>query len=467
MTIMHPNRLLPPDPGTRAIARELLDGVQALPILSPHGHCDPAWFATDAAFADPASLFVTPDHYVLRMLVSQGVALHDLGVPRLDGGTNERDPRRIWQHLADHYHLFRATPSRMWLDHALSEVFGVDVRLEPGSAQAIYDHIATCLAQPAFKPRALFVRFGIEALATTDGALDDLSHHAAIRASGWGGRVVPTYRPDAVVDPQTPEFAANVEQLGALTGEDTTRWTGYLAAHRARRAAFRALGATATDHGHPSARTANLPQAQAAALFRRVLAGPTPDEAELFRAQMLTEMARMSLDDGMTMQIHAGPWRNHSPDMLARYGTNVGFDIPQPTGWVAALKPLLDAVGLQPALRIILFTLDESAYARELAPLAGAYPALLLGPPWWFFDSPEGMLRHRRRTIETAGLANTAGFNDDTRAFCSIPARHDMARRVDCAWLAGLVAEHRLELDEAREIAQDLTLGLARKAYRL
>ena len=317
------------------------------------------------------------------------------------------------------------------------------------------------------RPRALFERFNIEAIATTDAALDDLGHHRAVRESGWHGRVLPTYRPDVVVDPERDGFRTNVAALCALAGEPVS-WTGYLAAHRARRAFFKGLGATATDHGHPTARTADLASGACAALFDRVLAGPaSPADAELFRAQMLTEMAAMSVEDGLVMQLHPGSVRNHNPQVFARFGADKGADIPQPTGYVQALKPLLDRFGNDPRLTLILFTLDEAQYGRELAPLAGHYPALRLGPPWWFFDSPEGMLRFREIATETAGFANTVGFNDDTRAYLSIPARHDVARRIDCNYLARLVAEHRLDEDEAHDLAHDLAYGLAKRAYRL
>jgi glucuronate isomerase len=468
MALLHPDRLFPADPASRDLARALFTSVCDLPIVSPHGHTDPRWFAEDAAFPDPAQLFVTPDHYVFRMLCSQGVALTDLGVPRNDGGPTETDGRRIWRLFAQHYHLFRGTPSRLWLDHAFETIFGLDQRLSPANADDQYDRIAEALATPAFRPRALFDRFNIEVLATTDSALDDLGWHARIAASGWTGRVVPTYRPDSVVDPDFPGFADNIARLAAITGEDTSSWAGYLAAHRQRRAAFKTHGATATDHGHATARTEDMPPAEAAALFSRILSGHfTADEADAFRGQMLTEMARMSLDDGLVMQLHPGSRRNHHAGVLAQFGRDKGFDIPGRTDYVSALRPLLNAVGMEPGLTVILFTLDETAYSRELAPLAGAYPALRLGPAWWFHDSPEGMRRYREMTTETAGFYNTVGFNDDTRAFLSIPARHDMARRVDCAWLADLVTSGRLDRDEAFDLAPALAHGLAKAAYRL
>ena len=467
--MLHPDRLFPSDPTQRDIARRLYAEVGSLPIISPHGHTDPSWFAGNEAFPNPAALFVVPDHYAFRMLYSQGVPLESLGVPRKDGGAVESDPRKIWRLLAQNWHLFRGTPTRMWLDHAFETVFGVTEPLSGASADRIFDQIDACLQKPEFLPRALFERFNIEVLATTESPLDTLEHHRAIRESGWTGRVITAFRPDPVVDPEFEGFQANVEQLGALAGENSSTWTGYLAALRNRRQYFKDVGgATSTDHGHATATTADLSDADAERLFEKALRGTvTAEEAEIFRGQMLTEMAKMSLDDGLVMQIHPGSFRNHNPVLFERFGRDKGADIPTRTDYVRALKPLLDRVGNERDLTIILFTLDETSYARELAPLAGHYPALRVGPAWWFHDSPEGMRRYREMITETAGFYNTVGFNDDTRAFCSIPARHDVARRVDCAFLARLVAEHRLEEDEAAELAVDLAYTLAKKAYKL
>ncbi len=468
MALMDEDRLFPLEGRARDLARALYGEVRDLPIISPHGHTDPRWFARDEAFPDPAQLFVTPDHYVFRMLCSQGVALGDLGVPRVDGGQVQTDGRKIWRLFADHYHLFAGTPSRMWLDHSFQHVFGIDRRLSADTADWYYDHMAECLAKPEFRPRALFKRFNIEAIATTEAATDDLRWHRMIAESGWDGRVITAYRPDGVIDPEMAGFAENVALMGQQTGFDTATWAGYLDAHRARRAYFKDFGATSSDHGHPSARTEDLPQADAAALFAKALAGTcTAAEADAFRGHMLTEMARMSLEDGLVLQIHPGARRNHSDPVMAMFGRDKGFDIPGRTDYVAALRPLLNAVGMRPDLTVILFTLDETSYARELAPLAGVYPCLRLGPPWWFHDSAEGMRRFREMTTETAGFYNTVGFNDDTRAFCSIPARHDVARRVDCAYLATLVASGRLAEDEAPDLAHQLSHGLAKKAYKL
>lgn len=468
MALTHPDRLFPIDPATRDLARVLYNEVSKLPIISPHGHCDPRWFAENLRFPNPAELFITPDHYVFRMLASQGIALTDLGIPQADGSITETDPHKIWQRFADHYYLFRGTPSAGWLDHAFEHVFGLDEPLSTENATDYYHHIDQKLTQETFLPRALFERFNIEVLATTEGALDDLRWHQAIKDSGWSGRVITTYRPDAVVDPEFEGFRNNIDTLGELSGEDTLSWAGYLNAHRKRREFFKSHGATASDHGHFTARTANLDASDAEKLFQKALRGQcTVEEADLFRGQMLTEMARMSLDDDLVLQIHPGSFRNHSTGVFAKFGRDKGFDIPTQTNYVQALKPLLDAVGMEPALSIILFTLDETAYGRELAPLAGAYPSLKLGPAWWFFDSPDGMRRFREATTETCGFYNTVGFNDDTRAFCSIPARHDVARRTDCAYLANLVLTGRLREQEAMDVAYDLTYRLAKQAYRL
>jgi glucuronate isomerase len=465
---LHPDRFFPAEPQARDIARSLYELVARLPIVSPHGHTDPRWFASNAAFEDATGVFLWPDHYVLRMLYSQGIGLDALGLSSASGDpAPEQDRRKIWRLFASHYHLFRGTPTRFWLDHVFAEIFGLGMRLGAETADHYHDAIGAALASPGFRPRALFERFGIEVLATTEGAVDTLVHHEAI-ARDWGRSVITTFRPDDVVDPDREDFAANLQTLGALTRQDTESWSGYLEALRLRRAEFRAHGATATDHGHPTASTADLSAGDAEALFVRVASGRfSPDDAELFRAQMLTEMARMSLDDGMVMQIHPGSLRNHNRRLFENYGRDKGADIPTRTDYVRALKPLLDRFGSERGLSIILFTLDESTYARELAPLAGHYPCLKLGPAWWFHDSPEGMLRFRRQVTETAGFYNTVGFNDDTRAFFSIPARHDLARRIDCAYLAELVTTYRLDLDEAEELAVDLAYRLPKAAYRL
>ncbi|MDR7059332.1 MULTISPECIES: glucuronate isomerase [unclassified Sphingopyxis] len=464
---LHPDRLFPSDLAQRDICRRLYAEVADLPIVSPHGHTDPAWFAGNASFGNAAEFLLHPDHYAFRMLYSQGISLDALGIRNKAAG-----PRESWRLFAQNYHLFRGTPTRMWMDWVFAEAFGFDVQFSGETSDLYYDRITEALATDAFRPRALYDRFGIEVIATTESPLDTLEHHAAIRAANesgeWGGRVITAYRPDPVVDPEFEGFRDNLTRFSDLSGEDAFSYAGYLAAHRNRRAFFAEMGATSTDHGHPTAATADLSETQAEALFARVTGvNVSAADAELFRAHMLTVMAGMSLDDGLVMQIHPGSFRNHNPWLFEHYGRDKGADIPTATDYVHALRPLLGRYGNEAALTIILFTLDETSYARELAPLAGHYPALKLGPAWWFHDSPEGMRRFRSHTTETAGFYNSVGFNDDTRAFLSIPARHDVARRIDCGFLAQLVAEHRMEEWEAAELAVDLSYNLAKAAYKL
>ncbi len=457
------NRLFPAEGSARAVAARLYETVRDLPIISPHGHTDARWFAENKPFPDPAALFIQPDHYIFRMLYSQGITLESLGI-----GGHEADPREVWRILAGNYYLFRGTPTRLWLDYVFENVFGLSERLRAENADAFYEVIARKLRQPEFLPRSLYERFRIEVLATTDSPLDTLDAHRAIRESGWKGRVLPTFRPDAVIDAEYAGFRENLDRLGEITGEDVSSWAGYLAALRQRREFFQSLGATATDHGHLTALTADLSLREAEDLYADIYTGlADARQIELFQAQMLTEMAGMSVEDGMTMQLHPGSVRNHNTAVYHLFGRDKGADIPSPTEYVRGLRPLLNKFGNDRRLTLILFTLDETTYSRELAPLAGHYPAVKLGPPWWFHDSPEGMMRFREQATETAGFYNTVGFNDDTRAFLSIPARHDVARRVDCAFLGKLVAEHRLDVDEAFEVVRELTVGLVKRAYRL
>jgi glucuronate isomerase len=462
-TLLHDDVLFPADAETRAIARRMYSAVRDLPIISPHGHTNAKWFADDEAFPNPTELLIIPDHYVLRMLYSQGIAMEAIGI-----GVEKYDPREVWRIFAKHYYLFRGTPSRMWFDYTFSRVFGFTERLSEQTADSYYDGISEIIARPDFRPRALFGRFKIEVITTTDAPNDSLEDIQKIKKSGWKGRVLPAFRPDPVVDPEFAGFRENIVKLGELTGEDTAKWSGYLKALEARRAFFKSLGATSTDHGHPTVQTADLSSDEAAALYVKIFAGTaTLLEQELFRAQMLTEMARMSVADGLVMQIHPGSVRNHNPLIFEKFGRDKGADIPQKTEYTNALRPLLARFGNEPGFTLILFTLDETTYSRELAPMAGHYPCLRLGPPWWFHDSPEGMKRFREQATESAGFYNTVGFNDDTRAFLSIPARHDVARRVDCAFLARLVAQHQLDEDEAFDVVRELTVGLVKRAYKL
>jgi glucuronate isomerase len=467
--------LFPADPSQRAIARELYSVAAPLPLICPHGHVDPAILADDAPFSDPARLIVVPDHYVTRMLLSQGIPPARLGVPAAAGAdvVPETDGREIWRRFAANWHLFRGTPSRLWLERVFSEVFDVPPLrsggiLGQGNADAVYDAIAERLTKPDFRPRALFERFNIEVLATTEYPLDPLESHARLIADGWAGRVVTTFRPDDLVDMEWAGWADRVAALGALTGEDTGTYTGFLAALRARRAAFIAAGATSSDHGHPTAATLALSPGEATTLFERGLRG-TADaaDAEAFRAHMLVAFAEMSIVDGLVMQLHPGAVRNHNRWLHAAHGRDTGGDIPAATDYVRGLAPLLDLYGNDPRLRLVVYTLDETTFSRELAPLAGGYPAVYLGAPWWFLDSPEGLRRFREAVTETAGFYNTAGFVDDTRAFCSIPVRHDIARRVDAAFLARLVAEDRLPFDEAAQTIADLAYHLPKHVFRL
>ncbi len=466
--MMHPDRFFSPVPAVREIARALYARVADRPLVCPHGHVDPRMLAEDAPFPDPAALIVIPDHYVVRMLYSQGVPMENLGVPRRDGGAVETDPRRIWQRFADHFHLFRGTPSGVWITQELEQVFGVTERLDGASAMRAYDRIAEQLAQPAFRPRALFERFRIEVLCTTDAAGDTLEWHERLRASGWSGDVRPTFRPDLAIALTHPGWRGEIDRISARSRIAIRSYRTYIEALEQRRTFFKSLGASATDHAVLTPWTERLPDSEAAALMDRALAGrATEDDERRFTAHMLMEMARMSTEDGLVMQLHPGSARNHNTLVFERFGPDRGADIPVATEFTRNLQALLNAYGNDPRFRMVLFTLDETTYSRELAPMAGHYPALRLGPPWWFHDSIEGMLRFRQQVTETAGFANTAGFNDDTRAFPSIPARHDVARRVDAQFLADLVARHVLALDEAEALVEDLAGPLARRTYRL
>ena len=470
MTELHEDRYFDSDPIVRRHARALYEQTRVLPIVSPHGHVDAAVLATNEAFPDPASLIVTPDHYILRMLYSRGVLLESLGVPPVDGmpPSAEQDPRRIWQTFADHWQLFRATPTRAWLEYELREVFGINRDLESGSAQHVYDEITERLGSPEFRPRALFKRFNIEVLATTDAASDTLEYHQALRTTDLGGRVIPTFRPDALFRIASPLWPAELERFGGVVGASIGNCSNFVKALVRRRADFKAMGATATDNAVLVPRTERLEDGDGERLFAKALRGEaTENDQSRFESHLLMEMARMSVEDGLVMQLHAGALRNHNELVDRRFGPDRGGDVPVATEFTRNLRPLLNAYGNDARFRLIVFTLDESTYSRELAPLAGHYPAVLLGAPWWFHDSIEGMTRFRRQTTETAGIENTAGFADDTRAFCSIPARHDLARRVDANYLGGLVARHVIGMTDAREMAKALAYDLAKSAYRL
>ena len=474
--VLHPDRFFPPDPAERRAARAVYEDTAGLPIVSPHGHVDPALLAEDRPFPEPTGLLITPDHYVFRMLHSRGVPLDALGVPRADGSRADVAPREVWRTFCAHWHLFAGTPTRAWLEYELHELFGVGVVPSTETAGRIYDQAAERLVSPEYRPRALFERFGIEVLATTDAATSDLRHHAALARDGWGGRVIPTFRPDALLQIARAGWASRVAQLGEVADVDVVDYPSFERALVQRRAFFRERGAVAADHGAETARAGWLSDGERDAVFARALAGrATAEDEAAFTAHMLMAFAEMSARDGLVMQLHAGALRDHDRPHAARFGPDKGADIPLAGEFTRALRPLLSefaggaATGGagRPPFRLVAFTLDESTYARELAPLAGHYPGLVLGPAWWFHDSVEGMLRYRERTTETAGFYNTAGFNDDTRAFCSIPARHDLARRVDAHYLGRLVARHQLGLSEAREVGRALAYDLPREVYRL
>ena len=466
--VLHEDRFFDSDPAIRRAARSLYEETRELPLVCPHGHVDAGVLAEDAPFPEPTELIITPDHYVFRMLYSRGIPMEALGVPRRDGSREARDPREIWQIFGEQYHLFRGTPTGVWIDHELREVFGVRVKLDAETAQSIYDEIAQQLAKPEFRPRALFDRFNIEVLSTTDRATDALEHHRAIRESEWRGNVIPTFRPDALMRIAGDGWRRELAELERVEGRAIESFADFIEALEARRAFFKTMGAAATDHAVIEPYTERVPTAEIDMLFQRArIGGATAADQRRFEAHLLIEMARMSTEDGLVMQLHPGALRDHNRAVSEQFGSDKGGDIPVATEFTRNLRPLLDEFGNDPRLTLVLFTLDESTYARELAPLAGHYPAVRLGPPWWFHDSIEGMTRFRQQTTETAGIYNTAGFNDDTRAFCSIPARHDLSRRVDANFLAGLVARHVIDLSDGRRMARALAYDLPRDTYRI
>ena len=464
---LHPDRLLPSDPSERAIARRLHEAVAGLPLISPHGHVDPGLLLEDEPFSDPAALFVTPDHYVTRLLHADGVRLDELGVGQ--GRLSEAAARHAWRLLCERFELYRGTPVRLWLEAELHEIFEIDQRPSAASADAIYDQLAERLARDEYRPRALYERFRIDVLATTDDPCSDLAAHAALAADpAFGGRVIPTFRPDRYLEPAEPGWRDAVRRLGECAGVETGDYRGYIGALEERRRHFIAHGAVSADHSHADAGTDPLEPAQAARIYRQALAGgATVEEGAAFRRHMLGEMARMSCEDGLVMTLHPGIRRNHHGPTFERFGPDSGHDIPLRIEFTDALRPLLERYGTHPGFHLVVFTVDESAWSRELAPLAGFYPAVYLGAPWWFLDAPDAIRRFQTAVTETAGFSRSSGFVDDTRAFCSIPARHDRSRRVDAGVLARLVAEHRLGEDEALEVALDLVSGRPRAVFKL
>lgn len=465
---LDPNRIFDPEPQLRQIARELYQQVQHLPLISPHGHVEPRLLAENSPFPDPTELILIPDHYIYRLLYARGIPLEKLGIPTLDGSPVETDHRRIWQIFADNFYLFAGTPTGYWLTHEFSEVFGIPEKLNSANAQKIYDQIQECLARPEFRPRALFEKFNIEVLTTTDGAADSLSYHQQIRTSGWQGKVIPCFRPDSLIEINNPQWRQELASLEAAAEMSITSFADFVAALEKRRAFFKSMGAVSTDQGIESAFTQRLSAVEIETIFQHALQGrATVQETRLFNAHMLMEMARMSIEDGLVMQIHVGVLRNHNESVYTKFGANKGCDIPITTEFTQNLRPLLNAYGNDHRLTLVVFTADETNYSRELAPLAGHYPALRLGAAWWFHDSYHGMLRYREMMTETASIYKTVGFTDDTRAFCSIPARHDLARRVDATFLARLVARHLLDMEDAERMIRALAYDLPKTTYKL
>jgi glucuronate isomerase len=464
---LHPDRLLPSEPGLRAIARQLYETVAELPITSPHGHVPAEWLAQDIPFTDPTSLLITPDHYVNRLMHAHGVELSALGVGRRS--LSEDESRAAFRTLCAHWDIYRGTPVRLWFDTQLAEIFGVTVRPSSETADQIYDQIATCLSSPEFTPRALYDRFNIEVLATTDDPCDDLAAHQYLtRDETWHGRVIPTFRPDKYLEAAQPTWNADVDRLAEASGIDTDDYAGLISALESRRQYFKNAGAVSSDHSHIDARAEPLDGPEAVRIYAAARAGTASEvETTALRRHLVLEMARMACDDGLVMTLHPGVRRNHHLPTFEQYGADVGTDIPIQMEFTDALRPMLNRYGTHPNFQLVIFTIDETVFSREIGPLAGFYPSVFAGVPWWFIDAPEAIRRYRAAITESAGFAKTSGFIDDTRAFCSIPARHDMSRRLDAGFVAQLVAEHRLTDSEAVQVMHDLVVTNPRRAFKL
>lgn len=464
---LHPDRMLPADAGLRPLAREIYESVRDLPIVSPHGHVPAEWLADDQPFSDPTSLLITPDHYVNRLLHANGVGLDQLGVGQREFGPEQS--REAFRLLCTHWDAYRGTPVRFWLESELVDIFGLDLAPSAETADELYDAIDAKLRLPEFRPRALYERFNLSFLATTDDPCDDLAAHDRLRADPtWTGQVAPTFRPDRYLEPARADWNELVDRLGEVSGIDTGSWAGWVSAMENRRAYFRAHGAVSSDHSHADARVEPLDAAEADRLYRAARQGTIGTaEADTLRRAFMFEQARMAADDGLVMTMHPAVYRNHHTPSFERFGADVGADIPLQVEFTRALQPMLAAFGTSAYFQVVLFTIDETVYSRELAPLAGFYPSVYVGVPWWFIDAPDAMVRFRSAITETVGFGRTSGFIDDTRAYLSIPARHDLSRRVDAGYLARLVGEHRLTIDEAVESATELVAGNPRKAFKL
>ncbi|WIB78307.1 glucuronate isomerase [Curtobacterium sp. MCPF17_002] len=467
----HPDRLFAADPGARAVARTVYAAVADAPIISPHGHVDAALIADDQPFADPASLLITPDHYVLRLLHANGVGLEALGRADLSGTGTVPPGRTMWRQLAEHWDDFLATPVRYWFETELHDVFGLTEQPSAANADQQYDHIAALLQQPQMRPRALFDAFGIEVLATTDDPTADLAAHARLAADPtFTGRVLPTFRADAVFDPSRSDWRHVVTSIGEAAGVDTGTHEGLLAALRARRRFFIEHGATATDTGVLDAGSTPLSSSERSRIHAAAMRGPsgvTAAEAVAYRRDMLYRWAEMSVEDGLVMQLHPGVIRNHHTPTLERFGPDTGHDLPAVGSFTEPLRPLLESFGTAPGFHLVLFTVDETVFSREIGPLAGFYPAVYAGAPWWFIDTPAAIGRYRSAITDSVSFTKTSGFIDDTRAYCSIPARHDMARRADAAYLASLVVTHELSEEDAVRTARRIVSDIPKATFKL
>lgn len=453
------DRYLSNDP----LAWQIYEIMQSKPIISPHGHIDVKVLAENKPFTNPVELLITPDHYITRLLYSQGISYEALG---LDG--SKQDPKQIWRLFADNYYLFQATPSRIWLQEILFSLFEIDQVINSSNADAIYDEIDAKLKTNEFLPQNLFNRFNIEVLATTDSTCTDLSNHKKLQSMGLSGRVIPTFRPDDISDPKRSDWKDTLNKLSKQSGIEIATFANLLSALKRQRAYFIEHGATATDHGVFSAQTLKLEKKEAEELFQKLLDGDLSQEnVEKFRAAILFEHGVMSAEDGLVMQLHPGSLRNYDVKIFEKFGADKGFDIPVSLTFTRELQPLLNEVGSSKKFKMVLYTLDESTYTRELAPLAGVYPSVRLGPPWWFLDSFNGINRWRDAVTDTAGFYNTVGFIDDTRAFCSVPVRHDLARRADAAYLAKKVSEGFLTQSEALSLAPQLAYQLSKDFFNL
>ena len=459
------NALLPADERLRELARDLYEDVADAPIISPHGHVDPALLLRDEPFPDPAELLLTRDHYITRLLFASGASFADFGRDPQQASAPARGLARARLELA---------PLRRHRERILARVRARDAvpRARTNCRRRTPMRYTTaswpCSTSREFRPRALFTQFGIEVLATTDDPLDDLEVHRLLagepgahrsRAADLPPRRLPRPRRCGLLGSRADSARDH------RTGRDIRRLPRAL---EDRRAHFVSRGAVSADHGVYEPFTAELSSADAERLFRGAREGVLdPDAQRLFRGHMLFQMARMSVDDGLVMTVHPGVRRNHHTALFDRFGPDAGHDIPVRVEYTENLRPLLNAFGTAPGFHLVLFAIDETVYSREVAPLAGFYPSVYIGAPWWFLDAPDAALRFRSAVTETAGFYRSSGFIDDTRAFLSIPARHDMSRRMDASFLARLVAEERVSMPTARRIARDLVDAIPREVFKL